>query len=238
MFKTLALTILSCFQNRNKIKKIAQTWNFLAKPSGPTEFKSTNVKLTANNYSLTTVANRRWSNIFSLSPRHGRPNVDYVSNSHTNTSSTDNSNNNLTTSSTSSYETAIHRATVLHEEATRTGIGTISAALPAMLCGLPCNNVKLNTQNTQAMANDTKHLVDDNVEQRIATANIGTEISCNFNLPTRIVTSSIFISLHDHGRSGKWSFHFPFMFSNSFFYAFNGKWYQSYPQRLNFVSLM
>lgn len=141
------------------------------------EFKSTNVQLTANNYSLTTIANRRWSNIFSLSPRrHGRSNLDYV-NSHTNTSSTDNSNNNLTTSSTSSQETAIHNATATHDEASSTEIGAISAALPAMLCGLSCNNVIMNTQNVQILANEQKNSVDDNAEHRITVANIGIRIS-------------------------------------------------------------
>lgn len=45
----------------------------------PTEFKSTNVKLTAKHSSLTTmtIANRRCSfmSIFSLSPRHGQTNI-------------------------------------------------------------------------------------------------------------------------------------------------------------------
>lgn len=152
-----------------------QIQTILAKPVvGTKEFKSTNVQLTANNYSLTTIANRRWSNIFSLSPRHhGRPNLDFVSNSHTNTSSTDNSNNNLTSSSASSHETAIHPAMALHDEATITGIGAISAALPALLCGFSCNNVIVNAPSGQAMAGESKISVDDNAEQRIAAANIG-----------------------------------------------------------------
>lgn len=143
----------------------------LAKPVvGTKEYKSTNVQLTANNYSLTTIANRRWSNIFSLSPRHhGRSNLDLVSNSHTNTSSTDNSNNNLTSSSTSSHETAIHNTTASHDEATSTEVGAISAALPAMLCGFSWNSVI----RSQTMAGEPKNSVDDNAEQRIAAANIG-----------------------------------------------------------------
>lgn len=141
--------------------------NFLAKPS---EFKSTNVQLAANNYSFTTIANRRWSNIFSLSPRnHG--NLDYVSNSHTNTSSTDNSNNNLTSSSASSRETAIHNASVSHDDATPTEIGAISVALPAMLCGFTF------ARNIEVIASEPKNSVDDNAEQRLATAiNIGIEM--------------------------------------------------------------
>lgn len=139
---------------------------------GMQEFKSTNVKLTANNNSLTTLANRRWSNMFSLSPRRrGRSNLDNVSNP--NTSSTVNSYNNL---STSSRDMAIHKATSAHGEASRTEVGAISVALPVMLCGLTVNNVlQPKAQSTQA--NEPKNSVDDNAEQRIImTSNLGTEI--------------------------------------------------------------
>lgn len=139
--------------------------NLLAKNVGAQDFKSTNVKLTTNNYSLTTIANRRWSNMFSLSPRHhGRANSDFVSN--INTSSTENSNNNLSASSASSQETAItiHKAALSsHDDATVTEIGAISAALPTMLCGLTYDNFK-----PKAHASDQKNSVDDNAEQRIA----------------------------------------------------------------------
>lgn len=130
---------------------------------GANEFKSTNIKLKAN-YSLATIANRRWSNIFSCSSRHhGRSNSDIA----TNTSSTDNSNNNLTASSASSHETAIHNcASAAHDEATHTEIGAISAALSAMYCGL------LITQNTQPI--EQKHDLDDSAE--IRNANIGRNI--------------------------------------------------------------
>ena len=52
-------------------------------------FKSTNVKLIANNLSTTTVVNtRKWSNIFSLSPRqHGCSVFDINNQSPTDTSS-------------------------------------------------------------------------------------------------------------------------------------------------------
>lgn len=148
--------------------------NFLAKLTvGSTEPKSTNVKLTANNCSLTTLANRRWSNFFSLSPRHqhGRSsNLDLV-----NTSSNDNSINNLTTSSASSHETAIHTVMAPHDEAKRTEFGAISAALPVMLCGLTRHNMM---PKTQFEANDAKNSVDDNTDQPvIATANANLGIS-------------------------------------------------------------
>lgn len=134
---------------------------------GANEFKSINIKLKAN-YSLATIANRRWSNIFSCSSRHhGRSNSDIASNNYTNTSSTDNSNNNLTQNSASSHETAIHDCA--HDEATRTEIGAISAALPAMLCGLSYSNSMLKTQNTQPI--EQKHDLDDKAE--IRNANIG-----------------------------------------------------------------
>lgn len=133
---------------------------------GPQEFKSTNVKLTANSYSLTTLTNRRWSNIFSLSPRHrGRSTLDNVSN--TNTSSTVNSNNNL---STSSRDTTAQNVTAT-DEASRTEVGAISAALPVIMCGL-----KVNSMLSNARASEPKNSVDDNAEQKIiSVANLGTE---------------------------------------------------------------
>jgi hypothetical protein len=136
----------------------------------PQEFKSTNVKLTANSYSLTTLANRRWSNIFSLSPRHrGRSTLDNVSN--TNTSSTVNSNNSL---STSSRDTTAQNVT---DEASRTEVGAISAALPVIMCGL-----KVNSMLPSAPPTELKNSVDDNAEQKITSvANLGTEMNASLS---------------------------------------------------------
>lgn len=143
--------------------------NSLAKPVGRKEFKSTNVQLTAKNYKLTTIANRRWSNMFFLSPRHpGRSNLDIVSNSHTNTSSTDNSNNNLTTASSALN----HKATkISRDDDTRTEIAAISAALPAVLFGFTCNSLMRSTLDIHAAASEKRNSVDDNAER--VTANIG-----------------------------------------------------------------
>lgn len=53
------------------------------------KIKDANVHLPANNNSLTVTANRRWSNIFSLSPqRNGRFSPSFFSNRHFNISST------------------------------------------------------------------------------------------------------------------------------------------------------
>lgn len=146
--------------------KSAQNRNSLAIGPLP-DFKSTNVELTANNLSVTVVKSRRWSNMFSLSPRHqGLLGLtDYANN----TSSTDNSNS--TSSSTSSHEIATHPASASHEEATPTEIGAISAALPVMMCGLSYNHILSHTP-----ANELKNSVDDGAElQRVAFANFGTE---------------------------------------------------------------
>ena len=141
------------------------------------QIESTNAKLTANNYSLKTKANRRWTNMFSLSPRHrGCSNPDFVN---TNTSSTENSNNNLTASSTSSHETAIYNTAITHSETMCTGIGAISAALPAMMCGFSYINVLPRTHNTQA--GELKNSLDDNAEQRISFANLGIEMIATFS---------------------------------------------------------
>lgn len=152
---------------------------FLAIPVvvNKSQIESTKAKLTANNYSLTSKANRRWINMFSLSPRHrGCSNPDFVN---TNTSSTDNSNTNLTASSTSSHETAIHKTTASHDEITCTGIGAISAALPAMMCGLSYNHVLPTSPNTQA--GELKNSVDDNAEHRISFANLGIEMNAKLS---------------------------------------------------------
>ncbi|CRL08709.1 CLUMA_CG021302, isoform B [Clunio marinus] len=142
------------------------------------ELKNTNVQLSANDFNFSTLANRRWSNMFFLSPcrRHRRrKNLDIGSNTNT-SSSTENSNNNLMTrssSSHSSYETTIHNdKLLLCDDMTRTEIGAISAALPAMLCGFSGHNVVCNTHNLQAIAcSDPKNSIDDNAEH-IAVANI------------------------------------------------------------------
>ncbi|CRL08711.1 CLUMA_CG021302, isoform D [Clunio marinus] len=135
------------------------------------ELKNTNVQLSANDFNFSTLANRRWSNMFFLSPcrRHRRrKNLDIGSNTNT-SSSTENSNNNLMTrssSSHSSYETTIHNdKLLLCDDMTRTEIGAISAALPAMLCGFSGHNVVCNTHNLQAIAcSDPKNSIDDNAE--------------------------------------------------------------------------
>lgn len=151
---------------------------FLASPVvvNKLQNESTNAKLTANNYSLTTVANRRWTDMFSLSPRHrGCSNPDFVN---TNTSSIDNSYMNLTASSTSSHETAIHNPTASHDETACTGISAISAALPAMMCDLTSYIHNLpRDQNTQL--GELKNSVDDNAEQRIYFANLGIKMRAN-----------------------------------------------------------
>lgn len=144
--------------------------------------------------------------MFSLSPRHaGRSDSDFVSN--INTSSTENSNNNLSASSTSSHETAIHNATLSsHDDATTTEIGAISAALPAVLCGLPHNRFKPKTH-----ASDQKNSVDEIAEHRIAIFGIIVAANTSARFPRRPsdflsasrspLTQSIFPPLRDHKTS-------------------------------------
>lgn len=147
------------------LKKSHEIEIFLA--IGTPDFKSTNVELTANNLSVTVVKSRRWSNMFSLSPRHqGLIGLNDYAN---NTSSTDNSN--FTSSSASSHEIAMQHASASHEDATPTEIGAISAALPVMMCGLSYNHIL-----SHAQANELKNSVDDGAEQqRVAFVNLGTD---------------------------------------------------------------
>lgn len=89
-----SLSLLSFDTHSHQKQKKILTWTFInfqnnahsaidgartSQATQPNDFKSTNVKLTTKNFSLTTIANRRcsiMSTILSLSPRHGNRNLD------------------------------------------------------------------------------------------------------------------------------------------------------------------